>query len=135
MLWLCTLKPKARINRISRQRVMHLYGQFSCGASRKFLVTSVCRITTVYVPGKGKPPLILEWVGFLSRRRVTSCYYFACKNRKFVLLLCMLKPKVRVITLHAKTESTCYCFACKNRKHSRISTIELLLNREFGSIG
>ena len=30
----------------------------------------------------------------VSRRRVTSCYYFACKTQKYVLLLCTLKPKV-----------------------------------------
>ena len=29
----------------------------------------------------------------ISRRRVMSCYYFACKNQKYVLVLCTLKLK------------------------------------------
>src|SRR5947207_5073844 len=31
----------------------------------------------------------------VSRRRVTSCYYFTCKTQKYVLLLYTLKPKAK----------------------------------------
>jgi len=55
-------------------------------------------------------------ISTVTRRRVSSCYCFACKNRKHT--------RTSAIALHIKIESSwrrimsCYCFVCKNRKHS-----------------
>ena len=81
-----------------------------------------------------------------SRRRVTSCYYFTCKNQEYVLLLCTVKPKValygvkvrlyrlgdqRILLLQSASLSRSFYILCINDyPHSLIS----LCLRSYSSI-